>query len=106
MVGYCEAYQPDFVLMGLPKLDFQDLLESDLRESVQVGDGRGKDKSGMSITNGLLIACFYYFRISPYKDPYQSLFAFLRTWMHRKYITTLFRSLKIRLIALLLLGIA
>ncbi|CAG8680547.1 8734_t:CDS:2, partial [Paraglomus brasilianum] len=35
MVGYCEAYQPDFVLMGLPKLDFQDLLESDLRESVQ-----------------------------------------------------------------------
>ncbi|CAG8658906.1 7397_t:CDS:2, partial [Paraglomus occultum] len=35
MAGYCEAYQPDFVLMGLPKLDFQDLLESDLRESVQ-----------------------------------------------------------------------
>ncbi|CAG8464876.1 4862_t:CDS:2 [Acaulospora colombiana] len=36
MVGYCDTYMPDFVLMGLPKYDFQDSLETDLKESLQV----------------------------------------------------------------------
>lgn len=37
MVGYCEQYKPDFVLMGLPNTAFLDHLESDLKDSLQVG---------------------------------------------------------------------
>ncbi|RUS27488.1 folliculin-interacting protein middle domain-containing protein [Jimgerdemannia flammicorona] len=36
MVGYCEQYKSDFVLMGLPGTTFVDHLESDLKESLQV----------------------------------------------------------------------
>ncbi|ORY06943.1 hypothetical protein K493DRAFT_332904 [Basidiobolus meristosporus CBS 931.73] len=35
MVGYCPKYMPDFVLMGLPRFDFLDELENDLKDSVQ-----------------------------------------------------------------------
>ncbi|KAK9686288.1 Folliculin-interacting protein 1 [Basidiobolus ranarum] len=35
MVGYCSKYMPDFVLMGLPRFDFLDELENDLKDSVQ-----------------------------------------------------------------------
>ncbi|CAG8472074.1 481_t:CDS:10 [Ambispora leptoticha] len=35
MVGLCDSYMSDFVLMGLPRFDFQDLLETDLKDSVQ-----------------------------------------------------------------------
>ncbi|ORY03118.1 hypothetical protein K493DRAFT_311859 [Basidiobolus meristosporus CBS 931.73] len=35
MVGYCSKYMPEFVLMGLPRFDFLDELENDLKDSVQ-----------------------------------------------------------------------
>ncbi|KAG9304350.1 hypothetical protein G9A89_019912 [Geosiphon pyriformis] len=35
MAGYCQSYMSDFVLMGLPQYNFQDILEADLKESVQ-----------------------------------------------------------------------
>ncbi|CAG8526792.1 7028_t:CDS:10 [Ambispora gerdemannii] len=35
MVGLCDSYMSDFVLMGLPCFDFQDSLETDLKDSVQ-----------------------------------------------------------------------
>ncbi|KAL1925400.1 uncharacterized protein VTP21DRAFT_283 [Calcarisporiella thermophila] len=34
MASYCERYLPDFVLMGVPKFDFLDPLETDLRDKV------------------------------------------------------------------------
>ncbi len=36
MVGYCDTYMSDFVLMGLPKLDEFHELESDLKNSLLV----------------------------------------------------------------------
>ncbi|GAB5592189.1 hypothetical protein Unana1_07089 [Umbelopsis nana] len=34
MVGYCNSYKPDFVLMGLPNNSFIDALESDMRDTL------------------------------------------------------------------------
>ncbi|CAG8585020.1 2221_t:CDS:10 [Diversispora eburnea] len=36
MVGCCDTYMSDFVLMGLPKYDFQESLEADLKESLKM----------------------------------------------------------------------
>jgi hypothetical protein len=37
MVGYCDTYMSDFVLMGLPRLDeFQESLDIDLKNSLLV----------------------------------------------------------------------
>ncbi|CAG8557495.1 2959_t:CDS:10 [Acaulospora morrowiae] len=49
MVGHCDKYMPDFVLMGLPQYDFQDALETDLKDSLQMQPFSSQDPVSRSI---------------------------------------------------------